>query len=106
MLSKREHVQLAALDDHKNVEPTLGLGSLSSGFPVLLATQHALFRPWCTEQRELFVRDADRSRAGFVTLKTPIFVFLSFTYDRVGQVGRETEGRCEERSHGTVHTLE
>jgi hypothetical protein len=40
-----------------------------------------------------------------VAVEAPIFVFLSFAYDGVGQVGRETEGGREERCHGTVQSL-
>ena len=71
----------------------------------MLATEHTLLRPWCTEQRQFLVRDANRRRGGIVAVEAPIFVFLSFTYDRVGQVGRETEGGREERRHGTVQSL-
>lgn len=105
MFSKGEHVQLAALNDYKDVEPILAPGSLPGGFPVLLATQHALFRPRCTEQRQFFVCDADRGRVRFVAVEAPIFVFLGFTNDRVGQVGCEAEGGREERCHGVVQSL-
>lgn len=106
MLAKREHAQLAALDDHEDVKPILGPGPLPSRFPVLLATQHTLFRPRRSQQRQFLVRDADRGRVGLVTVEAPIFVFLGFTYDRVRQVGRETEGGSEERSHGVLHALD
>lgn len=41
-----------------------------------------------------------------MALETPFFVFLRFTDDRVGQVGRETKSRRQECGHGTVHALE
>lgn len=59
MFAKRKHAQLAALNNHKDVEPILGPGALPSGFPVLLAAEHALLCPRRTEQCEFLIRDTN-----------------------------------------------
>lgn len=82
--AKLEHLEVALLDDRKDLQPILVLRPPVRSFPVVLALENAFFGPRCTQKGQLLVR------SGGIARDAVGIVLLLLSNDGLRQVACET----------------